>query len=133
MKSYSKALDVDRVQTSCKFLVGIEMYVLRDTIKNKHFYFKKIRNLVTEWRRKGNFFFWHKAATEFPVLFPSLMAMDFAFRCHPALPIFPTKKSMSQFLSLNPSPMMMKFRNSVVRYSVTSENPTTVFCRQFHR
>jgi len=36
-----KPLDVDGVNTLCKFLVGIEMYALRDTIKNKHCYFKK--------------------------------------------------------------------------------------------
>ena len=41
MKLYSKLLDVDAVNTPCKFLAGIEMYVLRDTIKNKHCYLKK--------------------------------------------------------------------------------------------
>jgi len=41
------------VQTSCKFLAGIEMYVLRDIIKNKRFYFKKIMNLATPWRQKA--------------------------------------------------------------------------------
>ena len=50
MKLYSKLMDVDVVKTPCKFLAGIEMYVLRDMIKNKHFYFKKIANLATEWQ-----------------------------------------------------------------------------------
>jgi len=36
-------LDVDGVNTPCKFLAGIEMYVLRDTIKNKRFIFKKLQ------------------------------------------------------------------------------------------
>jgi len=43
MKSYSKALDVDGVNTPCNFLAVIEMYVLRDTIKNKCCSLKKIR------------------------------------------------------------------------------------------
>ena len=57
MKSYSKTLDVDGVNTPCKFFAEIEMYVLRDAIKNKRCYLKKITDLVTEWRRNCRFSF----------------------------------------------------------------------------
>jgi len=44
MKSSLNLLDVDGVIIACKFFTWIEMYVLRDTTKNKRCYFKKIRN-----------------------------------------------------------------------------------------
>ena len=48
------------------------------------------------------------SATVILSLILSLMATDYTFRCHPCAANFPQKKSMSQFLSLNLSPMTME-------------------------
>ena len=91
IKLYSKPLDVNWVQISCKFLAGIEMYVLRNTIKNKHCSFKKIRNLATDWWQNGSIYFLgtkggdrmdkpSPLAMENPSLFPPMVATNFSFR-----------------------------------------------------
>ena len=123
MKLYSKPLDVDWVQTSCEFLAGIEMYVLRDMIKNNRYYFKKMRNLATEWRWNNNNFFGGEggggmifpssSATEFP----SLMATDFYFCRCPCPANFPRPKkyvAISIADSVVNNDGILKFRRQVV-------------------
>ena len=105
MKSYSKRLNVDWVQISYKFFAEIEMYVLRDTIKNKRCYFKKIRNFATDWRRNGSIYFFGAEGgdgMDNPSLSPSMVATDFSF-CHfPPTNFSPQKKSMLQYPSVIP-------------------------------
>ena len=119
------------MQTSCKFLAGIEMYVLRDTIKNKRCYLKKNRNLATELKHLF-FLMGQKPATDRGYVATSngkSIAMSLASGdgfIGPSLPVPPTfsppKQGTSQGSSLIPSLVATEFHNSVAKCSATSEN-----------